>query len=65
MTGVARAELSRFVDELRRLRQMAGAPTLNRLVELTADLERPLSRSTTSDKLTEKSLPDWISWSRS
>ena len=59
MAGVGRMELSRFVEELRRLRRSAGAPTLNRLAELTAGSDRPLSRSTVSDKLTEKSLPDW------
>ena len=48
-----------FVDELQRLRQLAGSPSLKRLAELAARSNRSLPRSTTSDKLTAKSLPDW------
>jgi tetratricopeptide (TPR) repeat protein len=48
-----------FVAELQRLHELAGSPSLNRLVALTADLERPLARSTISDKLNAKSLPEW------
>jgi len=47
------------VADLRRLRLMAGSPSLNRLVALTAGLQRPLRRSTISDKLNGKSLPEW------
>ena len=48
-----------FVAELQRLHELAGSPSLNKLVALTADLERPLPRSTISDKLNAKSLPEW------
>jgi NB-ARC domain len=48
-----------FVADLVRLRTLAGTPTLNDLVALTADLEHPLARSTISDKLTVKSMPGW------
>ncbi|MEH1016655.1 tetratricopeptide repeat protein [Micromonospora sp. CPCC 206060] len=54
-----REALVRFVDELRRLRQLAGAPSLNNLVAIAARLQHPLARSTLSDKLNAKSLPDW------
>ncbi len=54
-----REALVQFVAELRRLRQLAGSPSLNTLVALTAGLERPLPRSTISDKLNAKSLPEW------
>jgi tetratricopeptide (TPR) repeat protein len=59
MPEQGRAALAQFVAELQRLRQLAGSPSLNALVALTADLERPLPRSTISDKLNAKSLPDW------
>jgi tetratricopeptide (TPR) repeat protein len=51
--------LARFVRELRRLRDKAGIPSLNQLVAASADQERPLRRSTISDKLSGKSLPEW------
>jgi tetratricopeptide (TPR) repeat protein len=54
-----RQELVRFVAELNQLRQLAGSPSLNRLVELSAATERPLARSTISDKLNAKSMPEW------
>ncbi|WP_431905773.1 ATP-binding protein [Micromonospora carbonacea] len=53
-----RDELLRFVEELRRLRQLAGGPSLNMLVAAAAP-QQPLARSTLSDKLNAKSLPDW------
>ncbi|MFF3852439.1 ATP-binding protein [Micromonospora sp. NPDC002575] len=53
-----REELLRFVGELRRLRQLAGGPSLNMLVA-AAQARQPLARSTLSDKLNAKSLPDW------
>ena len=55
----AQEALARFVGELKRLRQLAGAPSLNTLVAISASLRQPLARSTLSDKLTAKSLPDW------
>ena len=48
-----------FAEELRRLRQLAGGPSLNTLVAVAARRGRPLARSTLSDKLNAKSLPDW------
>jgi tetratricopeptide (TPR) repeat protein len=48
-----------FVAQLVRLRELAGSPSLNRLAALSADMERPLPRSTISDKLNGKSLPEW------
>jgi tetratricopeptide (TPR) repeat protein len=54
-----RDALVRFVDELRRLRRLAGSPSLNRLVALSIEQGRALPRSTISDKLAAKSLPDW------
>ncbi|ONI79685.1 hypothetical protein ALI144C_23260 [Actinosynnema sp. ALI-1.44] len=59
MTGAGRQALVRFVAELIQLRQQAGTPSLNRLVELSAAAGRPLARSTISDKLNAKSLPEW------
>jgi hypothetical protein len=59
MATPRRDALTRFTDELRRLRMLAGTPSLNRLVALTAGLEHPLARSTVSDKLAAKSVPDW------
>jgi tetratricopeptide (TPR) repeat protein len=59
MDGAGQRALTRFVDELSRLRRLAGTPSLNQLVECAADLPRPLRRSTLSDKLNAKSLPDW------
>jgi tetratricopeptide (TPR) repeat protein len=51
--------LAEFGGALRRLRSLSGSPSLNQLVEHSAGLERPLHRSTISDKLNGKSLPDW------
>ena len=59
MVSDGREAFIQFVAELRRLRQLAGAPSLNRLVALTRNLEQPLPRSTISDKLNAKSLPEW------
>jgi tetratricopeptide (TPR) repeat protein len=59
VAGAGRGALTRFVADLRRLRLMAGSPSLNRLVVLSAGLQRPLRRSTISDKLNAKSLPEW------
>jgi tetratricopeptide (TPR) repeat protein len=59
VAGAAREALVGFADRLQRLRTAAGAPSLKRLAELTAALGRPLARSTISDKLTAKSLPEW------
>jgi len=51
--------LARFVRELNRLRDKAGLPSLNQLVAAGTDQTRPLRRSTISDKLRGKSLPEW------
>lgn len=51
--------LSRFADDLRRIRELAGSPSLNQIVALTTHLEYPLARSTVSDKLNAKSLAEW------
>ncbi|MBO4205652.1 ATP-binding protein [Micromonospora echinofusca] len=59
MGETGREALVRFVDELRQLRQLAGAPSLNNLVAISTRLQHPLARSTLSDKLNAKSLPDW------
>jgi tetratricopeptide (TPR) repeat protein len=59
MTDAGRAAIVRFVGDLKRLRQRAGSPSLNRLVALTANLPRPLPRSTISDKLNARSVPEW------
>ena len=59
MTGAKKQVLTRFVDRLKHVRHAAGEPSLNQLVELTAGMERPLPRSTISDKLNARSLPEW------
>jgi tetratricopeptide (TPR) repeat protein len=59
MTDAGRTAMTRFADELKRLHRRAGAPSLNRLVALTADRPHPLPRSTISDKLNARSLPEW------
>ncbi|HEX6684382.1 MAG TPA: tetratricopeptide repeat protein [Candidatus Limnocylindrales bacterium] len=59
MTDPARESLASFALRLREFRSTAGSPSLNKLVELTAALERPLARSTISDKVNAKSLPEW------
>jgi tetratricopeptide (TPR) repeat protein len=59
VTRTTRETLVRFADRLQRLRVAAGTPPLKRLAELTAAMGRPLARSTISDKLTGKSLPEW------
>ncbi|WP_203786951.1 ATP-binding protein [Paractinoplanes rishiriensis] len=59
MTDAGRTAIVRFVDELKRLRRRAGEPSLNRVAALTAALSHPLPRSTISDKLNARSLPDW------
>jgi len=55
----AQEALAWFVGELTRLRQLSGAPSLNTLVAISASLGQPLARSTLSDKLNAKSLPEW------
>jgi tetratricopeptide (TPR) repeat protein len=57
--AVAHEALTRFVGELRRLRELAGSPSLNQLVALTREQPHPLPRSTISDKLNARSLPEW------
>ncbi|MFI7024400.1 ATP-binding protein [Micromonospora sp. NPDC049900] len=57
--GQAQAALARFVDDLKRLRQHCGSPSLNTLVAVSTALGSPLARSTLSDKLNAKSLPEW------
>jgi tetratricopeptide (TPR) repeat protein len=59
MTGAGRTAIIQFVDELKVLRRRAGEPSLNWVASLTADLPHPLPRSTISDKLNARSLPDW------
>ena len=59
MDSAAQRALDRFVGDLARLRRLAGSPSLNQLVEHARDQPRPLRRSTLSDKLTAKSLPNW------
>ncbi|MBF9128853.1 tetratricopeptide repeat protein [Plantactinospora sp. S1510] len=59
MTIAGRTAIIQFVDELKVLRRRAGEPSLNRVVFLTANLPHPLPRSTISDKLNVRSLPDW------
>jgi tetratricopeptide (TPR) repeat protein len=54
-----REALDGFVAELRRLRQLAGGPSLNALVAAATRRGAPLARSTLSDKLNAKSLPEW------
>ncbi|WP_329008050.1 tetratricopeptide repeat protein [Micromonospora rifamycinica] len=58
MGEAGREALLAFADELRRLRQRAGGPSLNELVAVAARRGRPLARSTLSDKLNAKSPPD-------
>ncbi|MEU1885542.1 tetratricopeptide repeat protein [Micromonospora rifamycinica] len=58
MGETGRDALRAFAEELRRLRQLAGGPSLNTLVAVAARRGRPLARSTLSDKLNAKSLPD-------
>jgi tetratricopeptide (TPR) repeat protein len=48
-----------FVAHLRALREEAGNPSLDRLVELTRGTECPLTRSTTNDKLLGKTVIAW------
>lgn len=55
----AREALAGFVGELIRLRQLSGGPSLNKLVAISASQRQPLARSTLSDKLNAKSLPEW------
>jgi hypothetical protein len=55
----AREALAGFVGEFMRLRQLSGGPSLNKLVAISASQRQPLARSTLSDKLNAKSLPEW------
>lgn len=59
MSGSGSTALARFVGELGQLRRLCGSPSLNTLVALSSTLPHPLARSTLSDKLNAKSLPDW------
>ena len=59
MPNAGRAAMARFADELKRLRHRAGNPSLNQLTALAADLPHPLPRSTISDKVNARSLPEW------
>jgi tetratricopeptide (TPR) repeat protein len=59
MTDAGRAAMTRFAEELKRLRHRAGHPSLNQLTALAADLPHPLPRSTISDKVNARSLPEW------
>ncbi|MGM1063044.1 ATP-binding protein [Saccharothrix sp. Mg75] len=59
MTDAGRTAITRLVGGLKRLRREAGEPSLNRLAALTAGLPHPLPRSTISDKLNARSLPEW------
>jgi tetratricopeptide (TPR) repeat protein len=60
LSGTAgRDAVTRFVHELQRLRRLAGSPSLTCLAAVTDSHERPLPRSTVSDKLNGKSLPEW------
>ncbi|HZM78911.1 MAG TPA: tetratricopeptide repeat protein [Candidatus Limnocylindrales bacterium] len=61
MTGLVAGQLAlaRFVRELRGLQEKAGLPSLNQLVAASTDHARPLRRSTISDKLRGRSLPEW------
>ncbi|MDI5939145.1 ATP-binding protein, partial [Micromonospora sp. DH15] len=57
--GNAQQASAWFAGELRRLRQLSGSPSLNTLVAISTAQGQPLARSTISDKLNAKSLPDW------
>jgi len=59
MSGARKEALTEFVATLQRLRMRAGGPSLENLVTLTADLPHPLARSTISDKLMTKTVPNW------
>ncbi|SCF49533.1 Tetratricopeptide (TPR) repeat [Micromonospora matsumotoense] len=57
--GAAQQTLAWFAGELRHLRRSCGAPSLNTLVTISTSQGQPLARSTISDKLNARSLPDW------
>jgi tetratricopeptide (TPR) repeat protein len=59
MNSIAVRAVTAFAEDLDRLRVAAGRPSLHQLVARSAGLARPLARSTISDKLTGKSVPDW------
>ena len=59
MAGSSRDVLVTFVEELAEVRTLCGSPSLNDIVGHSADLPYPLARSTVSDKLNARSLPDW------
>ncbi len=59
MSDARKTALTEFAGDLQRLRRLAGSPSLNQLADLAAGLDPPLHRSTVSDKLAAKSLPDW------
>lgn len=55
----AQQALAAFGGELRQLRKMAGNPSFRELEKLTDGWEWSLPRSTTSEKLRGKSVPEW------
>ncbi|MCC8242883.1 ATP-binding protein [Saccharothrix luteola] len=59
MAQHSRQALDAFVGELNRLRQCAGAPSLSQIASSSTAIGHPLARSTVSDKLNAKSLPEW------
>ncbi|PSL52664.1 putative ATPase [Saccharothrix carnea] len=59
MAQGSRQVLDAFVGELDRLRQCAGAPSLTQIASSATAIGHPLARSTVSDKLNAKSLPEW------
>jgi hypothetical protein len=48
-----------FAARMRNYRTRAGGPSLDILVKLTKELDRPYARSTIDDKLKGRSFPDW------
>jgi hypothetical protein len=59
MTWGRRDPVAGFAARLGALREEAGEPSLNRLVELTEGMTWPLKRSTIGDKLNGRSVVSW------
>ncbi len=59
MATAGQVALASFAAELAQLRSLAGSPSLSELVAASAGGPHRLARSTISDKLAAKSLPDW------
>lgn len=59
MAAAGQLALTYFAQELAQLRILAGSPSLADLVTASAGRPHRLARSTVSDKLAAKSLPDW------